>query len=103
MSTIILLDEYCSVPLRFFLPLTSLVISVGFLDHSSGVIKLSLFSIGQSKSAQIRLVPVTVSVTSTCHCTANSRAHHATELPISTGRIVLAVMTVISVKLQLQL
>lgn len=95
MSTIILLDEYSSVPLRFFLPLTSLVISVGFLDHSSGVIKLSLFSIGQSKSAQIRFVPVTVSVTSTC--SANSRAHHVTELPISTGRIVLAVMTVTSV------
>lgn len=103
MSTIILLDEYSSVPLRLLLPLSPLVISVGFLDHSGGVIKLSLLPIGQGEPAQIRLVPITVPVPSTCHSSANSRADHVTELPIPTGRIVLAVVAVISVKLQLQL
>lgn len=103
MSTIILLDEYSSVSLRFLLPLASLVISVGFLDHSSGVIKLSLLAIGQRQPAQIRFAPVTVPVTSTRHGPANSRADHATKLPVSSARIVLAVLTVIPVELQLQL
>ena len=103
MSTIILLDEYSSVSLRFLLPLASLVISVGFLDHSSGVIKLSLLAIGQREPAQIRFAPVTVPVTSTWHGPANPRSDHATELPVSSARIVLAVLAVISVELQLQL
>lgn len=103
MSTIILLDEYGSVSLGFLLPLTSLVISVGFLDHYGGMIKFSLLPIGQSEPAQIRFVPVAVPVTSTCYSSAKSRANHVTKLPISTSRIVLTIVAVTTVKLQLQL
>lgn len=104
MSTIILLDEHGGVSLGLLLPLTSLVIPVGFLDHSSSVVQLSLLAIGQSEPAQIRFVPVAGPVTSTCHSPTNSRADHVTEFPIAAGRgVVLAVMPVTAVELQLQL
>lgn len=97
MPTIVLLDENGGVSLGLLLPLPALVVPVGFLNHSSGVVELPLLPIGERQPAQIGLAPVAAPDTSTC--SANSRAKYVTELSISAG-IILAVVPV-AVQLQL--
>lgn len=61
-STIILLDENGCVSFGLLLPLTTLVTPIGLLDHSRGMIKFPLLTIGQGQPTEVGLVPIGIPI-----------------------------------------